>query len=233
MLRRTEFAFYRKGPSAADLMPFLTSMPYQPEREMLKTFHGAGHEIPYRRKYQQKFKGYRINGVPRDVGEIPRKYLLRYLFLHQPITLEGLWEVLKKQKDVPVDSMRHMRSVLRIARDEDWVYIEKDQDSNEMIIRIKPEKCDAVQALVQEQSEADRVESEKAISLEKNQLEEKDAERKDIEDAYLENIHRELVEVAEKLKKHDPKAFYELPYVTETGGYDFFWYGREKAQAVE
>ena len=193
-------------------------------------FHGANYEIPYRRKFKMNCKGYRINAVPRDVGEIPRKYVLRYLFLHQPITFEGLWNILKKQSDVPLDSMRHMRAVLRIARDEDWVYIEKDQDSNDVCLHIKHDKYASVQELVQKHSEEGRITSEKKIADDIKQNQQKEHEISQINAEYLKNAYHELVQTAEKLKKYDIQAFHELPYVTKDGSYDFFWY-KKGAQA--
>ncbi|KNH08390.1 hypothetical protein XU18_1103 [Perkinsela sp. CCAP 1560/4] len=205
-------------------------MPYRPEREMLKNFHGAAHEIPYKRKLNMVLKGYRVNGTPRDVGEIPRKYVLRFILLHQPVTYNTLWEALKTQKDVPLDSMTHLRLVVKMARHEDWVYMEKDQDANEMCLNIKHDKLNDVQQMVYEHQEAQRLANEQKALEEARVDAIKKEEIDEIQSVHLDNLQRELIEVAEKLKKYDVNYHSSLPYATPEGGYDLFWYKKASSQ---
>ena len=223
MLRRTVRTLWAKNPHGPTIQNFEKSSAYRSEKVMFKVMRGPKYDIPSDRRYREIFK-YMPHGIPRDCGEIPRNYILRMVYFNQPITAAALWEELKKQTDTPVDSRRHMTLVLKMARIEEWVYFEKNQDSNDWVMNITRERYPDVQRLVTEHRDSERTRADEASAREAQEKAVQAVELTANEEAYVGVLHRELLAAAERLRGHDSNAYAALPFLGGPEGYDLTWY---------
>lgn len=67
----------------------------------------------------------RLQGLPRDTGHIPRNFVLRMVYYHQPVPVEKLWDICTSESGCVLDSKKHLRDVLKCCRDESFVHFEK------------------------------------------------------------------------------------------------------------
>jgi hypothetical protein len=174
--------------------------------------------------------GWRTTEVPRDLGELPRDYVLKVLVVNQPITPKRLFEVIKDRDDAPVDSLTHLELVLQAAQQHSWVYKEKNQTDGEFYFYIHKSKVSDVQDMLRLDREAvqraERAE-EAAKEAEKQKLLADLAEAKRNRIQQLQNL---LLANYCKIKEHDPQAASQLPFATPTGALNYTWYKNEEKQ---
>lgn len=108
-----------------------------------KKFNGNIREL-FKRPLEQN----NLKAIPRDLGELPRSFVLQLLLQHQPIRLVDLWELCKESPDVPLDSAKHLRLVLKVAKLQKWVYSEKNQTDNFFYYHLHRSRLQDVQRMI-------------------------------------------------------------------------------------
>lgn len=202
----------------------MLTVPYRSEVTMISLL---GVPIPngnIRELFKKPLERSHLYAIPRDLGEVPRSYVLKALFLHQPARLLDLWEVLKQRDDVPLDSAKHLRLVLKVAKMQRWAYAEKNQTDNQYYYYIERARMHEVQAMVR----ADEVARREEESAERNALvvsEEQervdDAQSLDDRIAALQAL---LVSNISQISNFDPQYVQGKPYVTESGAVNCAWH---------
>ena len=223
MLKRCHLYLWLKNPHGDKTCPFPICIPYRTERIMFKMCRGERYEVPTDRHLRHRDK-YVPLGIPRDMGEIPRNYIIRHLFFTQPITATALWEILKRQPDVPLDSRRHLTLVLKMARLENWIYFEKNQDSNEWVCNITRDRYAEAQTLVREHKNDQRIVEEEKKEQEKKLHTVKTNELETLHLNRIQDLHWEMLNAAERMKRYDFKSYKALPFVNDSNQYDLRWY---------
>ena len=164
------------------------------------------------------------HAIPRDLGELPRTYLLRCLFVNQPVTQHDLWELLKANADCPFDSYRHLEFVLRIALHQNWVMREKNQTDRKWYLSVHQQRSAVVsEALQNEKEAAARAKAEAEANAEEVARAEQEQVDEALELAIQDLQHQIMVNVA-VLQEQDRDLVRSLPYVRPDGAIDFAWY---------
>lgn len=185
-----------------------------------------------RARWQMGIQASGSYAIPRDLGEIPREYILKNLQRNEPITLQRLFEVIKEKPDCPVDNRRHLRQVLRIARLQNWVYTEKNQTDNRWYYYIHPQKRPAMQELLRGEREAEKaVEREESETAARRIQDASNAQSAAL-DATIEALQRDLIKNVSKIREYDPEHANELPCSTPSGAVNLVWH-RATARAAE
>ena len=171
------------------------------------------------------------HGIPRDFGELPRHYALKMLYANQPCTMHALWDVLSERDDCPFDSLRHARHVLRLAREQNWVQVEKNLANGEWVYSIHRARLPAVRDMVQADAEVER---QAAIARRENAGAEAHAvetQQYESRTANINHMQQELISQVVKIKEFDPDLLHSLPfYNPKDGSIDFLWYEKAAAQ---
>eukprot|EP00760_Papus_ankaliazontas_P030517 PhM_4_TR4874/c0_g1_i1/m.4843 len=236
MFRRQRLSLWLKNPHAGPMYHPEAWTAYRSERSMLKLRRAPIWEQTTHTRMKEVWR-FNPSAVPRDLGEIPREYMLRHLYFQQPTTSQQFWEELKKNPDIPFDSKKHLTLVLKMARIEGWVTFEKDQEANKFTLSVSREKYGEVQELVRAHREAERRQAETDAERELEAARADEAATAERSNEYVEWMHAELVRASERLKMYDPAAFEELPMrEAKTGkghaGYDMFWYRADTPAAA-
>lgn len=72
---------------------------------------------------------------PRDVGRVPRDFVLRVLFTEQPVPVEDLWSACNSDSECVLEGKNHLRQILKQCRDEGFLVFEKQSvDINGMCV---------------------------------------------------------------------------------------------------
>lgn len=206
------------------------SMPYRSEKAQLNESTSMKLNSNIRATFKVN-KHAKIFAPPRDVGEIPRNYVAKILFAHQPVKLLDLWEICKQNDDVPLDSMKHLRFVLKIAKVHKWVYCEKNQTNNQWYYYIHQSRSSEVQEMIRSAAVA-----EKDAELQKSEDSQaaKEAEevlRAEELDNTISALQNQLVANVSKISEFDPAFVRNLPYYTESGAVNVAWhYTRQRVQ---
>ncbi|RNF25600.1 uncharacterized protein Tco025E_02096 [Trypanosoma conorhini] len=225
MLRWSLRALNRpKGPQG--LRPgreYRLTVPYRSEVTMLRCANHRAFNANIRELFKKPLVQNNIKAIPRDLGEIPRNYVLKLLFFHQPIRLVDLWSVCKEHDDVPLDSAKHLRLVLKIAKLQRWVYAEKNQTNNLFYYYIHQSRVREVQEMVR----ADEVrkkeeESLQAVEAENLRREENERRRTALDEKIL-VLQNLLVSNVAQIQQFDPAFVQAKPYVTEAGAVNVAW----------
>ncbi|KAG8347547.1 hypothetical protein ERJ75_001027200 [Trypanosoma vivax] len=213
-----------KGPQG--LRPgkeYRLTVPYRSEVTMLRLANNKAFNCNIRELYKKPLLMSNIKSIPRDLGEIPRNYVLKLLFFHQPARLVDLWTICKEYDDVPLDSAKHLRLVLKIAKLQRWVYAEKNQTNNLYYYYIHQSRMREVQEMVRvsdirkREEESLQVENEQALLREKQQRDQVALDEKIVA---LQNI---LISNIAQIREFDPAYVCEKQYVTEGGVVNVVW----------
>lgn len=192
-----------------------------------KRFNGNVREL-----YKLPLRKNNLMAIPRDLGEIPRNYVLKLLLLHQPIRLLDFWEVCKQQDDVPLDSAKHLRLVLKIAALQKWVYAEKNQSNNLYYYYIHQGRAQEVQALLR----ADELARRAAEADAEGQRIREEQEAVQREESTLEDnivmMQNLLVSNTARLRLFDPAYVDSLPFVNDDGVIDCTWHVKDSREGV-
>ncbi|EKG01699.1 hypothetical protein TCSYLVIO_007299 [Trypanosoma cruzi] len=225
MLRRS-FCFMNRPKGPHGLRPgkeYRLTIPYRSEVTMLRCANQRAFNSNIRELFKKPLMQNNIKAIPRDLGEIPRNYVIKLLFFHQPIRLVDLWSVCKEHDDVPLDSAKHLRLVLKIAKLQRWVYAEKNQTNNLYYYYIHQSRVREVQEMVR----ADEVrkkekESLEAVEAEKLRREEDENRRMALDDKIL-ALQSILISNVAQIQQFDPAFVQAKPYVTEGGAVNVAW----------
>nr|CCC89319.1 unnamed protein product [Trypanosoma congolense IL3000] len=225
MLLRTVMLLNRpKGPQG--LRPgkeYRRTVPYRSEVTMLRLANNKAFNSNIRELFKKPIMMNNIKAIPRDLGEIPRNYVLKLLLFHQPIRLVDLWNVCKEHDDVPLDSAKHLRLVLKIAKLQRWVYAEKNQTNNLYYYYIHQSRMREVQEMVRaaEVQKKER-ESLQHLQAEKERQEERERLAVALDDSIV-ALQQVLVSNIAQIQEFDPEYVREKPYVTEDGAVNVGW----------
>lgn len=174
---------------------------------------------------RERFKTHRnaLRAVPRDLGEIPRNYALKSLFLQQPVKLLDLWESLKQRDDIPFDSSKHLRNVLKIAGKMKWVYAEKNQTNNMWYYYIHQSRVAEVQEMIRQDTILGKERERQKDIQQVQEAESLEAERSAALDASIMALQNMLVQNVATIAEFDPEYTRGLPFVTESGSVNVAW----------
>ncbi|RHW74249.1 hypothetical protein DPX39_010017200 [Trypanosoma brucei equiperdum] len=225
MLVRTWMLLNRpKGPQG--LRPgkeYRLTVPYRSEVTMLRLANHKAINSNIRELFKKPLVMNNIKAIPRDLGEIPRDYVLRLLFFHQPIRLVDLWTICKEHDDVPLDSAKHLRLVLKIAKLQRWVYAEKNQTNNLYYYYVHQSRMQEVQQMVRA-SEVRKKEQESLREIEAEKLRMEEQERRKVAlDENIVALQNALVSNIAQIQEFDPGFARSKPYVTESGAVNVGW----------
>lgn len=226
MLRRTVARLNRpKGPPGQRPgREYRLTVPYRTEVTMLRESGYKRFNSNIRELFKKPLEMNNIKAIPRDLGELPRNYLVKLLFFHQPIRLLDFWEVCKQHDDVPFDSARHMRQVMKIAKLQKWIYAEKNQTNNLYYFYVHQSRTHEVQQMVRQDEirKREREAQEAAEALQRAEAQrERDAQNLDDRIVALQNT---LVSNMGHIRAFDPAYVDGKPYVMDSGAVNCAWH---------
>ncbi|CAD2215248.1 hypothetical protein AGDE_03336 [Angomonas deanei] len=231
MLRRSVVFLGRpKGPPG--LRPgkeYRLTVPYRSEVTMLKTENKPVFNTNIRELFKKPLVMNNLKAIPRDLGELPRNFLIKLLFFHQPIRLLDLWEVCKQQEDVPLDSAKHLRLVLKVARLQKWVYTEKNQTNNMYYYYVHQSRTHEVQKMVRADEVARKEQENRAAEEAEGLQSQAEAEQQSSLDSRIQAMQNILAHNIGSIRDYDPQYVEEKPYVTESGAVNFTWHRNHNA----
>ncbi|CUG67720.1 Hypothetical protein, putative [Bodo saltans] len=202
---------------------FEKTMPYRSETAMINLHQRGGFNANMRNRFRTPQKANKFRAVPRDLGEVPRNYALKSLFLQQPIRLLDLWETLKQRDDIPFDSMKHLRNVLKISGKMKWVYAEKNQTNNMWYYYIHQSRMAEVQDMIRQESILDKERDAHAAVQRTQEAKALASDRSVALDASIMALQNMLVQNVATIAEFDPEYTRSLPYVTESGAVNVAW----------
>ncbi len=223
------------GPESTHIGRFEDTMPNHTELHMATSKWTPGRpefkalRAQYDRPETQKW----IRSIPRDLGQIPRDYIIRLLYFNQPCTTDTLWTLAKADDACPLDSKRHMKMVMKIATLQNWIIFEKNQTNNLYYATVHPNKSKEAQDLLYQhrrKMELAETESAKKVDEVKKQVKTKRSEGLDMA---ITQLQHQLITCVVKLQEHNPALIKELPCVTESGGINFHWYDNQRRIAKQ
>ncbi|KAH8609175.1 hypothetical protein ERJ75_001245400 [Trypanosoma vivax] len=181
---------------------------------------------------EQRFK---TKAIPRDVGKIPRDFVLSILYRHQPCEVSGLWEHCTNDPGIVLDSKRHLREVLKQARDEGFVTFERDTISNEWLCFITRERYEDVRRIAGAAAAATatspslRGSSAVEASACTEKYMEMSAEDKK---THARRLEEEVAATTRHLRTFHQREIDYLPYTDLNGKVNFmWWYETREVQA--
>ncbi|CBZ14567.1 conserved hypothetical protein [Leishmania braziliensis MHOM/BR/75/M2904] len=226
MLRRTLSCCNRpKGPPG--LRPgkeYRLTVPYRSEVTMIRQANFKKFNSNIRELFKKPLEMNNIKAVPRDLGELPRNYVLKLLFFHQPIRLLDLWELCKQHNDVPLDSARHLRLVLKIAKLQKWAYAEKNQTDNLYYYYVHQSRIHEVQQMVRHDEVVKRAQEADSKRQIVRQEEERQAREAQSLDDHIIALQNTLVSNIGHIRAFDPTFVDTKPYVMESGAVNCAWH---------
>ncbi|CAG9573142.1 conserved hypothetical protein [Leishmania major strain Friedlin] len=234
MLRRTLARCNRpKGPPG--LRPgkeYRLTVPYRSEVTMIRQAGFKKFNSNIRELFKKPLEQNNIKAVPRDLGELPRNYVVKLLFFHQPIRLLDLWELCKQRNDVPLDSARHLRLVLKIAKLQKWVYAEKNQTDNLYYYYVHQSRTHEVQQMVRQDEFVKRARETEAKVQAMRKEEERQARQAESLDDRIIALQNTLVSNVGHIRAFDPAFVDAKPYAMESGAVNCAWHWEGAAAAA-
>ncbi|EPY23035.1 hypothetical protein STCU_01078 [Strigomonas culicis] len=235
MLRRTLAMLARpKGPPGQRPgKEYRLTTPYRSEVAMIsqanqKTFNSNTREL-----FKKPLQRNNLKAIPRDLGEIPRNYVVKLLFFHQPIRLTDLWEICKAEDDVPLDSAKHLRLVLKIARLQKWIYTEKNQTNNLYYYYIHQSRTNEIQKMVRaDEVRRKQQEEEAAVAATRADAAAAERDRAALDDRIV-ALQTLLVTNVSHIRTYDPTYVEQQPYVTPSGAVDSCWHWTARTRKEE
>lgn len=223
------------GPESTHIRVWADSMPNYTEHHMAtsKYVRHRPEFMALRTQYEQNEKHKFLRSIPRDLGQVPRDYLIRLLYFNQPCTTDTLWTLAKADNACPLDSKRHLKQVMKIATLQNWVIFEKNQTNNLYYATVHSNKSKEAQDLLYQHRrklEVSEKDGEKKVVEVKKQEKTKRSEGLDMA---ITQLQQQLITCVVKLQEHNPALIKELPCVTEKGGINFHWYDNQRRLATQ
>lgn len=233
MFRRANALLGRPcGPLATRHRPLLDSS-NRSEVAMATSAKGPLDFASIRRANLLPMKTTGLRACPRDLGQVPRDYLLRLLVFNQPCPTDTLWELAKADDNCPLDSKKHLKMVLKIASLQGWLLYEKNQTNNNFYAKIHPARAkEAQELLYQHRHELEVAERERVVQEAAEKAETKERQRAAL-DVAIHMAQQQLINAVVKLQEHSPDLIQKLPCVTNEGGINFHWYDATRASAQQ
>lgn len=170
---------------------------------------------------------FRAKSIPRDVGKIPRDFVLSVLYRHQPCEVAGLWEHCANDPGVVLDSKRHLREVLKQAREEGFITFERDTVSNEWLCFLARERYEEVRQIAAARAEASEVHSglrgvsATETSAYAGRFREMNETAKS---EHARRLEEEVAATTRHLRSFQRKEIDYLPYTDLNGKVNFMWW---------
>lgn len=183
---------------------------------------------------EQKFK---LRPMPRDTGKIPRDFVLSVLYRQQPCPVDQLWQKCAEDASCVLDSKRHLRDVLKAAREEGFLTFERGAQPGEWTCSIARERFQEVRAMVLQKVEnmPGQMQSMRGSSA-TDTAAFAEAFRELNDEAKAEHLRKLTAEVAattEKLKSFQRMEMDYLPYTDLNGKVQFMWWYEMRDQAAK
>ncbi|KEG09417.1 hypothetical protein DQ04_05251020 [Trypanosoma grayi] len=170
---------------------------------------------------------FRAKAIPRDVGKIPRDFVLSVLYRHQPCEVSGLWEHCANDPEIVLDSKRHLREVLKQAREEGFIMFERDSVTNEWLCFITRERYEEVRQIACAKSEATDVYSgmRGSSATETSAYAERFNEMNALaKEDHVRRLEEEVAATTKHLRSFQRKEIDYLPYTDLNGKVNFMWW---------
>lgn len=213
-----------KGPNGERVgKEYRLTVPYRTEVTMMRqnNTHRLYHNIRENFRKPIMFNG--IRAIPRDLGELPRSFVIKLLFLNQPVRQTDLWELCKQDEHCPLDSSKHLRLVLKIAKLQKWAYVEKNQTNNMWYYYVHQSRTHEVQDMIRADAVEKRDAEARAVEEADQVEQEKKAAASEAMDLAIQSMQHALASNISKIGEFDPAFVRSLPYVTEGGALNFSW----------
>ena len=166
--------------------------------------------------------------LPRDTGRIPRDFVLTVVYKAQPVNVAELWGLCTCESGCVLDSKRHLRDVLKQAREEGFLVFERDEATDAWSCSLTRERFEEVRSMVTEDAATQ--------TAAHAGLRGKSADKTTELAAAFQHMDRsEKLDHVDKLREalRDSNAQVEqfqrteaeyLPYTTLNGKVDFMWW---------
>ncbi|RNF18064.1 uncharacterized protein Tco025E_04618 [Trypanosoma conorhini] len=191
-----------------------------------KMKHWPEQKIPENFNFTEEQR-FRAKAIPRDVGKIPRDFVLSVLYRHQPCEVSGLWEYCTNDPGVVLDSKRHLREVLQQAREEGFVTFERDPVSSEWLCFLARERFEEVRQIAAARAEASEAHSglRGFSATETSAYAERFKEMNDTaKEEHLRRLEEEVKTTTRHLRSFQRKEVDYLPYTDLNGKVNFMWW---------
>lgn len=180
------------------------TIPYRSEVAMLSLANQPKFNSNIRELFKKPLESNNIKAIPRDLGEIPRQFVMCQLFLHQPVRLLDLWEHCKHHDDIPLDSVKHLRLVLKMAKLQRWVYTEKNQTDNLYYYYLHRSRSHEVQELIRQRDIAKKEEESLSEKRKVKEEQERAIQREEALGDSIRMVRRLLAQNVAHLRTFDP-----------------------------
>lgn len=170
--------------------------------------------------------------LPRDTGKIPRDFVLTVIYKMQPVNVADLWDLCTCEAGCVLDSKRHLRAVLKQAREEGWLLFEKDAAADAWICSLTRERFEEVRSMAQQDAatqtaahaglrgQAAEQTTENSSAFEHMTVDEKRQ--------HLAQLQTALRSSNERVERFQRTEVDYLPYTTLHGKVDFMWWYESK-----
>ena len=188
-------------------------------------------EVPQNFQFTNEQR-FRLKPMPRDVGRIPVQFVLGVVYRNQPCAVDSLWEICAAHPKTVLDSRRHLRSVLKQAREEGYVTFEKDPSDGSWQCALTRDRFEEVKAMVQRDADEEATATNTlregsaadttafAAEFQTMSLEEK----KD----HVKKLQAEVTRTTDHLRKFQRTTIDYLPYTDLNGKVNFMWWYETK-----
>ncbi|ORC91087.1 uncharacterized protein TM35_000075110 [Trypanosoma theileri] len=183
-------------------------------------------KIPDNFKFTEEMR-FRAKSLPRDVGKIPRDFVLSVLYRHQPCEVSSLWEYCTNDPSIVLDSKKHLRDVLKQAREEGFITFERDSVSSEWLCYITRERYEEVRRIAAAKTEATDVYSalRGSSATETSSYAERFREMNDVaKEEHVRRLEEEVAATTKHLRSFQRKEIDYLPYTDLNGKVNFMWW---------
>nr|CCC90852.1 conserved hypothetical protein [Trypanosoma congolense IL3000] len=191
-----------------------------------KMKHWPEQRIPENFKFTEEQR-FRSKAIPRDVGTIPRNFVLSVLYRHQPCEVGSLWEYCTHDPDIVLDSKRHLREVLKQAREEEFITFERDTTSSEWLCFLTRERYEEVRQIAAAKAEATSLQSNirGSAATDTSTFCEKFKEMNgEAKEAHLQRLRKEVADTTRHLRRFQQRDIDYLPYTDLNGKVNFMWW---------
>lgn len=178
---------------------------------------------------------FRVKAMPRDIGRIPRDFVLSVLYRHQPCPVDGLWDLCSADPAAVLDSKRHLREVLKQAREEGFVTFDKNE-RDEWTCTLCRERYEEVRRIVNHRNETGATMSSLRGSsvAETSEYSQTFQEMNDEARAeHLKLLQEQVALTSEKLRKFQKTEIDYLPYTDLNGKVNFMWWYESRDQSAK
>ena len=171
---------------------------------------------------------FRLKAMPRDVGRIPRNFVLQILFRQQPAHVDGLWASCQRDSGMVLESRRHLREVLKQARDEGFIYFEKEAETGEWQCLLTRERYAEVEALVDTANANAVLEAPTLRGEAIGETEAYAAEYRSMTDEekveHIQKLKEQVSATSAKVRTYTRNEVDYLPYTDLNGKVNFMWW---------